>query len=313
MADATETLSVSERARELLRGAYDTHIHVAPDVVPRIVDDVTLAHRFLELGMDGFTLKSHYTSTAERAAVVRAAVPGIDCRGAIVLNRAIGGLNPLAVEVAAREGVRTVWLPTVDAVNESHERDVDRAHPPAKVPVWVKLQLELREQGIEIEPVPVVDDAGEVLPQTRAVLERIAHHGLLLATGHLARDEIFTVVDAALEEGVSEIVITHPEFPAQNLSVADQRVLAERGALLERCMTTPHTGKIPWDVWIHNIRDAGPEYSILSTDLGQVFNPPVEDGMGIMVDRLLAAGFSDEEVHVMAVVNSRRVAGAQLL
>jgi hypothetical protein len=306
-ADDVERLPVSDRARELLRGAYDTHIHVAPDVVPRIVDDVTLARRFLKLGMDGFTLKSHYTSTAERAAVVRAAVPGIDCRGAIVLNRAIGGLNPLAVEVAAREGVRTVWLPTVDSVNESHERD---APPGAKVPVWVKLQLELREQGIEIEPVPVVDADGAVLGQTRAVLERIAHHGLLLATGHLARDEIFAVVDAALEEGVTEIVITHPEFPAQSLSVADQVALAQRGALLERCMTTPHTGKIDWDVWIQNIRDAGPERSVLSTDLGQVFNPPVEDGMGIMVDRLLAAGLSDEEVHVMAVVNSRRVAGA---
>jgi hypothetical protein len=310
MATDTEQLSVSDRARELLRGAYDTHIHVAPDVVPRIVDDVTLARRFLKLGMDGFTLKSHYTSTAERAAVVRAAVPGIDCRGAIVLNRAVGGLNPLAVEVAAREGVRTVWLPTVDSVNESHEREAPAG---AKVPVWVKLQLELREQGIEIEPVPVVDNDGAVLGQTRAVLERIAHHGLLLATGHLARDEIFAVVDAALEEGVTEIVITHPEFPAQSLSVADQVVLAQRGALLERCMTTPHTGKIAWEQWIANIREAGYEHSILSTDLGQVFNPPVEDGMGIMVDHLLAAGFTDEEVHVMAVVNSRRVAGAQPL
>jgi hypothetical protein len=310
---ATAAIEVSGRARELLRGAHDTHIHVAPDVVPRIVDDVTLGRRFLELGMNGFTLKSHYTSTAERAAVVCAAVPGIDCRGAIVLNRAVGGLNPLAVEVAAREGVRTVWLPTVDAVNESHEREAKRSHPPAKVPVWVKLQLELREQGIEIEPVPVVDGAGAVLPQTRAVLERIAHHGLLLATGHLARDEIFAVVDAALEEGVTEIVITHPEFPAQSLSVADQVALAQRGALLERCMTTPHTGKIAWEQWIANIREAGYEHSILSTDLGQVFNPPVEDGMGIMVDHLLAAGFTDEEVHVMAVVNSRRVAGAQPL
>jgi hypothetical protein len=307
MAAGAEPIAVSDRARELLRGAYDTHIHVAPDVVPRIVDDVTLARRFLELGMDGFQLKSHYTSTAERAAVVRTAVPGIDARGAIVLNRAVGGLNPLAVEVAAREGARTVWLPTVDSVNESHEREAPRG---AKVPVWVKLQLELREQGIEIDPVPVVDADGAILPETGAVLERIAHHGLLLATGHLARDEIFAVVDAALETGVTEIVITHPEFPAQSLSVEDQRALAGRGALLERCMTTPHTGKIEWDVWLQNIRDAGPETSVLSTDLGQVFNPPVEDGMGIMVDRLLAAGFSDEEVHVMAVVNSRRVAGA---
>ncbi len=110
--------------------------------------------------MAGFTLKSHYGSTAERAQVVAAAVPGIDVKGAIALNRAVGGMNPLAVEIAAREGARTVWFPTVDSVNESHEREVDPNHPPAKVPVWVKLQLELREQGIEIPPVPVVDDEG---------------------------------------------------------------------------------------------------------------------------------------------------------
>jgi hypothetical protein len=307
---AGEPIAVSERARELLRGAYDTHIHVAPDVVERIVDDVTLARRFATLGMAGFILKSHYTATAERAGVVRAAVPGVQALGAVVLNRAVGGMNALAVEVAAREGARTVWLPTVDSVNESHERDVDPARAHAKVPVWVKLQLELRAQGIEIPPVPVVDERGAVLPETRAVLERIAHHGLLLATGHLARDEIFAVVDAALEIGVQEIVITHPEFPAQSLSVEDQTALAQRGALLERCMTTPHTGKIAWEEWIGNIRAVGPEHSILSTDLGQVFNPPVEDGMGIMVDRLLAAGFNDEEVQVMAVANTRRVAGA---
>ena len=91
----TDAPPPSKRARELLRGAYDTHIHVAPDVVPRIVDDVTLAQRFAELGMDGFVLKSHYTSTAERASVVRAAVPGIQALGAIVLNRAVGGMNAL--------------------------------------------------------------------------------------------------------------------------------------------------------------------------------------------------------------------------
>src|SRR5665213_1296610 len=127
----------SARARELLRGAFDTHIHVGPDVVPRIVDDLALAHRFQALGMGGFLLKSHYTSTAERASVVSAAVPGVHVLGAIALNRAVGGMNPLAVEVAAREGARTVWLPTVDAVNESHERE---ARPGAKVPVWVRLQ-----------------------------------------------------------------------------------------------------------------------------------------------------------------------------
>jgi hypothetical protein len=303
----------SQRARELLRGAFDTHIHIAPDVVPRIVDDVSLAWRFAELGMDGFVLKSHYTSTAERAAVVRAAVPGVQALGAIVLNRAVGGLNPLAVEVAAREGARTVWLPTVDSVNEAGEREDIGPDPPAHPPVWVRLQLELRAQGLEIEPVAVVDAAGRVLPQTRAVLQRVAKHGMVLATGHLARDEIFAVVDAAIEEGVELIVITHPEFPSQNLSLDDQTALAGRGALLERCFTTPHTGKIEWERWIENIRAGGAENSVLSTDLGQTFNPPVEDGMAIMVQRLLEAGFSEDEVQVMAVANSRRVAGAPAL
>lgn len=297
----------TERARELLRGAFDTHIHIAPDVVERKVDDITLAHRFKALGMDGFVLKSHYTSTAERAGVVRAAVPGVNVLGAISLNRAVGGMNPLAVEVAAREGARTVWLPTVDSVNESREREAPAG---AKVPVWVKLQLELREAGLEIDPVPVVDQGGAVLPETRAVLQTIARHRMVLATGHLSRDEIFAVVDAALAEGVAEIVVTHPEFPAQDLSVEDQQALAARGALLERCFTTPHTGKVEWERWFHNIRETEPENSVLSTDLGQVFNPPVEDGMALMVDRLLEAGFDEQEVHEMAVVNTRRVAGA---
>jgi hypothetical protein len=300
----------SARARELLRGAYDTHVHVAPDVVERKIDDISLARALQQLGMDGFVLKSHYGSTAERASVVRAAVPGVDTLGAIATNRAVGGMNPLAVEIAAREGARTVWMPTVDAVNEARERE---APPGAKVPVWVKLQLELREQGLEIEPVPVLDGAGDVLPETREVLAMIARHGMLLATGHMSRKEIFAVLDAALAEGVSEIVITHPDFPSQALPVEDQRALAARGALLERCFTTPHTGKMAWETWIENIRTCGAEHSVLSTDLGQVFNPPVQDGMGLMVDRLLEAGFSEYDVHVMAVVNTRRVAGAKPL
>ena len=300
----------SERARELLKGAYDTHMHISPDVVERKIDDISLARKFAELGMAGFILKSHYGSTAERAATVRAAVPETDTRGAIALNRAVGGINPLAVEIAAREGARTVWLPTVDSVNESHERE---APPGAKVPVWVKLQLDLREQGIEIAPVPVVDGDNNVLPELQEVLNLIARHSMLLATGHLSRDEIFAVVDAALDAGVKDIVITHPEFPSQDLSPEDQKQLAEKGALLERCFTTPHTGKVTWERWIENIRAAGPENSVLSTDLGQVFNPPVEDGMALMVDRLLEAGFKEEEVYLMAVVNTRIVAGAEAL
>ena len=173
----------------------------------------------------------------------------------------------------------------------------------------MELQRELRADGVEIEPVPVVDADGVVLPETRVVLAAIARHGLVLATGHLSRDEIFAVVDAAREEGVGEIVITHPDFPSQDLSIDDQASLAARGALLERCFTTPHTRKMTWERLFEAIRATGPEHSVLSTDLGQKANPDVEDGLGLMVDRLLAAGFDEAAVHTMAVVNTRRLAG----
>ena len=117
-APATEP---SPRARELVRGAYDLHVHVEPDLAKRRIDDLALAHRFAELGLAGFVLKSHYVPTAERAAVVRAAVPGIDVLGAITLNAGVGGLNAQAVEIAARGGARIVWLPTVDSENEASE------------------------------------------------------------------------------------------------------------------------------------------------------------------------------------------------
>ena len=85
----------SERARRLVQGAFDTHVHIAPDVMERRIDDVSLARRFAELGLAGFVLKSHYTSTAERASVVRKAVPGVQVLGGISLNRAVGGMNML--------------------------------------------------------------------------------------------------------------------------------------------------------------------------------------------------------------------------
>jgi hypothetical protein len=304
----TEHPVPSRRARELVAGGYDTHVHVAPDVMERRIDDVTLARRFAAAGLAGFVLKSHYVPTAERAAVVRTVVPEVDVLGAVTLNGAVGGMNPVAVEIAGREGARVVWLPTVDSRNQ---RQTSSADPPgAKPAMWTSLQVDLREQGIVPEVVEVVDGGGAVTDRVRQVLRVVARHDLVLATGHLSGDEITAVVRVAAEAGVRRIVVTHPEFTSQRLPVARQRELAEAGALLERCFTTAHTGKVSWQVLFENIRAVGPAHSVLSSDLGQPFNPPVEDGLALLADRLLAAGFSEDEVHTMAVVNSRRLAVA---
>jgi hypothetical protein len=297
----------SDQARDLVRGAYDLHVHVAPDVPPRRIDDVGLARRFAEVGLAGFGLKSHYTSTAERAQVVSNIVPGVRAVGTVTLNRAVGGMNPLAVEIAAREGARIVWMPTVDSPAETAGRTEPK--PGDKVPQWARLQHELRELGLAVEPVRVTDPAGALLAETRAVLRAIARHDLVLATGHLARDDTFALVDAAREEGVRDIVVTHPEFPCQNFSLDEQSALAERGCLLERCLSTPLSGKTTWEHVFDGVRAVGVRNNLFSSDCGNPEYPPVEDGLALWADRLLGAEFGEDDVREMVVGQSRRLAG----
>lgn len=301
----------SDRARELVRGAYDIHVHIAPDVMKRRITDLELAERFKELGLAGFVLKSHYTATAERAEVVRAVHPEVDALGAITLNGSVGGMNPIAVEIAGRGGAQFVWLPTVDSDNQRSclAEEPEGATPP----MWAQLQQDLREAGMSSPSVDVLDDSGEVNRETRQVLEVMAKYDMTLATGHLHGDESAKVVQAAREAGLKRIVITHPEFTSQRIPVEQQRELVPHGALLERCLTTPLTGKVDWELWFANIRGAGVENSVISTDLGQPFNPPVEDGLAITADILLEQGFSEEEIRLMIVHNSRFLAGAEPL
>src|SRR5579883_3442391 len=289
----------SARARDLVRGAYDLHVHTGPDLLPRSASDLDLAYRCREYGLAGFVIKSHYIPSAPRAALVRALVPEVHVLGSIVLNAAVGGINPVAVEIAARAGARIVWMPTFDGANEMSGH---ASFPPGvKPPQWARLQQELREQGVKSGPVAVLDEEGHVLPEVQNVLRTIARYHLVLATGHLGREEIFAVVDAALAEGVQQIIITHPDYPSQNLAVEDQIALARKGAFLERCFAPSYTEKVPWERLFANIRATGPEHSFLATDLGQPDNPPIEDGLPLMVDQLLGAGFSEAEVITMAV------------
>lgn len=304
---ADETVQPSERARALVTGAYDLHVHIGPDVPVRRIDDVSLARRCAELGLAGFALKSHYTSTAERAQVVSGVVPGVRVLGTLTLNRAVGGLNALAVEIAAREGARIVWMPTFDSPAETAGRTEPK--PGDKVPIWAKLQHELRGMGLGVEAVEVTDAEGHVLPETRHVLRAIARHGLVLATGHLGRDDAFAVVDAAFEEGVEHVVVTHPEFTSQRYSIEDQVALAGRGCLFDRCLSTPLSGKADWDYVFAGIRAVGLERNVFSSDFGNPDYPPVEDGLALWADRLLDAGFGETEVHAMIVDGSRRLAG----
>src|SRR5450631_1946983 len=207
-----ETASaVSNEAWHAIQGATDLHVHVAPDVIARRIDDLDLAKEFLARGLRGFVLKSHYFPTSERAQVVTRAVPGISAYGALTLNHSVGGLNPVAVELAGRSGCKIVWMPTVDAANETAGR-LDG--PNVKRPFWAKIQRELAATGIAPSPLTVIDPSGKVTESMRRCIELIVKHNMILATGHLGRVEIFALVRAAREMGAQRVLVTHAEFPS---------------------------------------------------------------------------------------------------
>jgi hypothetical protein len=289
--------AVSATAWETLQGAYDLQLHVAPDVIERRIDDLDLAQEFLAHGLKGFVLKSHYFPTAERAKVVTKAVPGIHACGAITLNHSVGGLNPVAVELAGRSGNKVVWMPTVDAANETAGR-LDGTK--TKLPFWAKIQLELAATGINPPPMTVIDAEGALTGAARTVLELIKKYDMILATGHLGKKEILALVKTAKEIGLRKVVVTHAEFPSQNLTAEEQCELADLGAVIEHCFTTMHTGKSSWEGMFEATRKVGTRRTLLSTDLGQTINPPVAEGFAMFAQKLLDAGFTAAEIHHMA-------------
>src|SRR6202046_5917854 len=154
---AAAPIQITDAAWKAIEGGYYLHVHVAPDVIARRIDDLDLAKEFLSHKLKGFVLKSHYVPTYERAKVVTKAVPGIQAFGAITLNHSVGGLNPVAVELSGRSGAKIVWMPTVDAANETAGR-VDG--PNTKLPFWAKIKRELAATGIAPPTLTVLADKG---------------------------------------------------------------------------------------------------------------------------------------------------------
>lgn len=288
---------------ELLEGAYDLHVHTGPDVNERKLDDLDMAARIQKLGMKGFGIKSHYFCTAERARLVKKLFPNVNPIGAISLNRPVGGLNPIAVEIAARDGAKIVWMPTFDAANEMDYLFQQSSY--GELPPWAKVQLELKEQGKADAGITVLDEDGKLKKSVLEIIDLANQHDLILATGHLGKKEIFALVTEAKSQGLRKVVVTHPTFSSVNLSKEEQKQLAELGAYMEQCfgVITPKYG-IDWKGLYEAIRYVGPRHCILSSDLGQVNNPFPDDGMVAFVSNLLNNGFSKDEITCMTIQNT---------
>lgn len=293
--------------RNLIKGAYDLHVHSAPDVLPRKMDDVEMAQRIEESGMAGYAIKSHYFCTSERAQLINRMYPGCDAIGTITLNSSVGGINPTAMEMAARSGVKLVWFPTCDSAHEiAHVFD---GNQDKKLPYWAQIIIQMKEAGIQAPTIRILDEDGELKKEVYEVLDIIAKYDVILATGHISHEEAFALAAAARERGVKKIVITHVDFPTTFYTVEEQKRFVEMGAVMEHCYTTWATGKVDFEVTKAQIREIGPENCILATDLGQKTALYPDEGLLEFAKRLYDAGFDRDEIRTMTVDNPKKLLG----
>jgi len=273
----------------VLAGTIDIHVHSDPDNRPRSIDAIDVASLARSRGMRAIVLKNHYDPTAALAYIVRKEVPGIEVFGGIDLNLTVGGMNPIAVEhmteVTGGWG-RFVWMSTFDAENQ------------------VRYSKENR-------PFVSVSRNGDLLPEVKQVIAVIAKHGLVLATGHVAPEEGLMMLREGRRQGVQHMVVTHAMNDPVLMNVPQMQDAAKLGAFIEfvggSLVSADAAARI--DRFADAIRKIGPEFCILSSDLGQKGNALPPDGFAAFLSALRAKGFTQAEVDRMSKRNPAQLLG----
>ena len=278
-----------------LTGIIDMHIHSAPDIRQRKLDDLQLMEAAVERGVRAIVIKSHMVPTADRATLVnkirQEKYPNSDFQmfGSLVMNLAVGGINPWAVEASIKLGAKEIFLPTMTA--ENHCKKENKEH-------YVSV---VKNRKI-VEPL-------------KDVFNLVRDYDVALGTGHISPSEIFTVVEAARDAGVKKIIVTHPEFHIVGMSLEEEaRIVKDYDVLLEKVYAQPIGGgvykkNLPDNV--AHMKEIGCEHFIVSTDGGQMQNPEWYNTIAEYIDYLYDSGFSQEEIEVMTKKNPGKMLGIE--
>lgn len=276
----------------MISGVADLHVHGAPSLVARHGLDHEVVGAHGSVGVDFAVLKAHEGSTVERAilAAQRGATDGVEVVGGVVLNSPVGGANPDAVEVAAQLGGRVVWMPTVSA--------------PAHIASAANPELSVHK-GLAFRRVQVLAADGSLLPAWHEVLDVVAAHDLVLASGHLTCAEALVLFRAARAAGVSRMLLNHPKMPFLQWDDDAVPELARLGVVLELgilpdILTDGPGSTTLGEVYPHDLLAFG-------GDLGHAHYPTMEQALpGWLADLQRSVGESDAQF-IMTTAGRRLV------
>jgi len=273
-----------------MQGAIDFHVHAYPDVYVRCQDMVEILLDAKKYNMAAVVFKDHHTMTCDRCYFVNKIVPDVKCIGSICLNYSVGGLNPSAVEAAAKMNAKVVWMPGIDSAWTIYQVHVEKK---AK---WLKPFVRIKDpkKGLCIFKEGL--EGSEVLPEVKDILSIIREYDLVLDILHISPKERRVLVDLAKEYGIEKIVLTHPNCEIGYADLEEQKELARKGVYMDYAFLPllPMFDRQDPEVVATMIKDIGPERSLLCTDLGQIVNPPPVEGYRLFILHLLALGIPEK-------------------
>jgi Family of unknown function (DUF6282) len=273
--------SRAQQVNDLLVGAIDLHCHSGPAVMPRILDHHDALMDAAAAGFKAVVYKDHYYPGMAQAVILEKLFKdkGVRLFSGIVLNNAMGGWNPHAVDHAIKLGGKIVWLPTVSAAN--HIAHVESGK--------TKTFPKTAQRMLDAIPMSAVDGSGQLLDPVKQILDLIAEGDIILAGGHLPVAELHLVFHEAKARGVKKMLVNHPTYMV-DASDADMRDLVGMGVTMEHsiCMFVEGRSRKFSDADLkHLIETAGVASTILSSDLGLPGCPRPVDGFRQIVEMLL--------------------------
>ena len=112
-------------------------------------------------------------------------------------------------------------------------------------------------------------------------------------------------------QGVERMVVTHALMAPVLMNLQQMQEAAKLGAFIEFVggSLAGSDANTRMDTFADTIRKIGPEFCILSSDLGQRGNALPPDGFGTFLAALRKRGFSDAEIARMSKQNPARLLG----
>ena len=287
----------------LMQGAVDLHHHGYPEFAldhPTRQDDLAELRHAEAAGMAAIVFKSHFFPTTGVAWRMNRELDTIQAIPSITLNPSAGGLSPLSVEVAARQGARVVYMPTWSSANDLRRGGVSR---------YLARRLGRLDAGNPDQGLSLTDGAGRLRTEVQECLSVAAEFGMLVATGHVSAAESLALTRAGMAASVPGVMVQHPDNPSVGVTREEMRELAAAGATLEFCAMgfLPAIQRMTIPACIEVIREVGIDRVVLSTDCFFDWMPPCAELLRMTLGSLVFHGLSPAEARSLVVDTPRRL------